>query len=162
MSSKSTTRTVDAPPEQLWAVLADFGAIATWTKAVDHSCVLSAHREGQGVVRRVQAGPVTLLETVLTWDPPRELVYSLGGLPKAIASAQNAWTLTASADGERTSVTLATTLEPGPKPAHRLVATGLGKVMGRARTQMLDGLAAAVAHAKTSTETDTDTESTNS
>ena len=38
------TRTIARPPEEVWAVLADFGAIADWADNVDHSCLLGAGR----------------------------------------------------------------------------------------------------------------------
>ena len=42
MAEVTRSTTVDAPPDAVWATLADFGAISGWAPAVDHSCLLDA------------------------------------------------------------------------------------------------------------------------
>ncbi len=41
MADVSRSRTIAAAPEEIWEVLADFGALSAWADGVDHSCVLN-------------------------------------------------------------------------------------------------------------------------
>ena len=38
--------TIDAPQEQVWAVLADFGSVAKWVPTVNHSVITSGPNGG--------------------------------------------------------------------------------------------------------------------
>ena len=95
----SRTRTVDAPPDEVWAVLADFGALARWAPDVDHSSLLYGGPTGTGTVRRVQLGRTTLLETVTLWSPAEHLAYEITGLPPALRRVTTSWQLRAVDDG---------------------------------------------------------------
>ena len=64
MSSVERSTTIDASPDDVWAILADFGEIGLWAPNFDHSCLLSEQTSGVGTVRRVQVGRTTLVETV--------------------------------------------------------------------------------------------------
>jgi len=130
---------VDAPPEEVWAALADFDAISRWAPAVDHSSYLTAQTEGVGTARRVQVGRTVLVERVTEWDPPHVLAYHLEGLPPVVGGATNRWVL--QPDGEGTSVTLTSTVDPGDRPAGRLVAP----LLARRLTSTSDGLVRALA-----------------
>lgn len=149
MASFKKSRTIDAPPTSVWAVLSDLGQIASWTDAVDHSCLTTEQRTGVGAQRRVQSGPATLLETMVSWVPDKELSYQLEGLPKAVHEVTNCWTLEPGPNTGTTEATLTTTITPGPRPPHKLIAKGIGKVLGKASDQMLDGLAIAATPGET-------------
>ena len=112
-------RTVDAPLDAVAATLADFDALDRWSGAVDHTSALSDPPDGPHAVRRVQVGRRTVVERVVEWDLPSTLAYRLDGLPKPLGEVVNRWTLTAA--GERTEVTLTSTVDAGPKPVGRLV-----------------------------------------
>ena len=131
--------TVDASPEEVWAVLADFDRISHWAADVDHSSYLSDQTEGVGTVRRVQVGRTVLVERVTEWDPPRFLAYDLEGLPPVVGGATNRWALRA--DGSGTAVLLTSTVDPGVKPPGRLVAPLLARRLAKASDGMLAGLA---------------------
>ena len=124
--------------DEVWAVLADFGAIVEWAPNVDHSCLTTAGGEGIGVVRRVQVGRNALLERIVEWNPGDSLAYEIEGLPPIIRSVTNRWSLTG--DGATTSVRLTTSIDTGSRPPQRAVGRVVGRTLGKASRQMLDGL----------------------
>lgn len=133
-------RTMACAPEHVWAALADFGAISAWAPAVDHSCLLRATGDGDGVgsVRRIQMGRTTLLERVVTWDEPETLAYEIEGLPPVVRSARNQWRLQPAGGG--TVVTLTSSVDCGPRPPQRLVARIVARRMASESASMLAGL----------------------
>jgi carbon monoxide dehydrogenase subunit G len=130
---------VDAAPDEVWAVLADFDRISRWAEEVDHSSHLTEQVEGVGTARRVQVGRLVLVERVTVWDPPHTLAYDLEGLPPVVGGATNRWELRP--DGAGTEVTLTSTVDPGVKPAGRLVAP----LLARRLAKVADGLVASLA-----------------
>ncbi|HMT23106.1 MAG TPA: SRPBCC family protein [Microthrixaceae bacterium] len=138
MSTVSKRRTVPAGPARVWSVLADFGALAEWTTAVDHSCLLTELDRGPGTARRVQVGPQTLVEEVTVWVENEELSYSITGLPAFIGEITNTWTL--SPLGSSTVVTLTTRIEARRRPVAQALAGVVVRVLARASDTMLDGL----------------------
>ncbi|HEY8059006.1 MAG TPA: SRPBCC family protein, partial [Acidimicrobiales bacterium] len=61
-------------------------------------------------------------------------------LPPVVGGATNRWTLRP--DGERTSVTLTSTVDPGAKPVGRVAAPLVARRLAKASNGMLAGLAA--------------------
>ena len=143
MSDVSLQRaaTIGAPPEVVWATLADFDAISAWAGNVDHSSATTETTEGVGAARRVQAGRVVLIETVTVWEAPTTLAYTLDGLPPLARTVTNRWDL-APAPGDATSVILTTTIEPLGGPKGRIGQRILGRVLGKAADDLVQGLAA--------------------
>jgi len=131
--------TVAASPAAVWAVLAAFDQLNIWSGDVEHSTYLTEQTEGIGTARRVQVGRTVLVERVTEWDPPNTLAYALEGLPPVVGGATNRWTLRPS--GDRTSVTLTSTVDPGHKPPGRLVAPLVARRLAKASDGMLAGLA---------------------
>ena len=129
---------VAAPPAEVWAVLGDFAAISSWAGNVDHSCLMSAQTEDVGAVRRIQAGRNTVLERVVTWDPPSILSYSLEGLPPIVGSATNTWVVEPTPGGSH--VSLISRVESGPRPPQRLAARAVARRLAGASDVMLAGL----------------------
>lgn len=138
MTEISRTRNLEAGVDEVWAALADFGAIARWAPNVDHSCLLSERVEGIGAVRRIQAGRSTLLERVTEWEQGAILAYTIEGLPPVVRSVVNRWAV--EPDGGGTRVVLTSRVESGSRPPQRLVARAIGRRLGAASDQMLDGL----------------------
>ncbi|MET0666031.1 MAG: SRPBCC family protein, partial [Acidimicrobiales bacterium] len=95
-------------------------------------------REGVGSARRVQVGRTVLVERITEWDPPRALAYALEGLPPVVGGATNRWTLRA--EGDRTFVTLTSTVDPGAKPVGRVAAPLVARRLAKASDAMLAGL----------------------
>jgi len=140
MVAVSKTRLIPASSDAVWAVLSDFGAISSWAANVDHSCLMAEKGEGVGMVRRIQTGRSTVVETVEVWEPGRALGYQLTGLPSVIRSVTNTWTLAST--GEETTATLTTEIDAGSRPPQKAIAKAVGRMLGKASDQMLDGLAA--------------------
>ncbi len=138
MSSVTRAITIDAPPDAVWTVLADFGAIAEWAPNVDHSSPMTDPSTGVGAARRVQVGRLTLVERVVAWEPPTSLAYELEGLPPVVSGATNTWTIEPAAGGS--TVTLTTRVEPGPRPPHRLAAKLVARKLAGASDELLAGL----------------------
>lgn len=155
MTSISRTAVVDATPDVVWSVLADFGAIVVWAPNVDHSCLLTEQDADVGTARRIQAGRTTLVETVTEWSPPADerpgvLAYRLDGLPRVIRSANNSWLLAPSDAG--TTITLTSTVDAGPRPPQKMVARIAARKLAAASDEMIAGL---IAHITRTADTET-------
>lgn len=135
-------RNVAGPPPAVWELLADFDAIVGWAPNVDHSCLLTEQADGVGAVRRVQAGPVALVERVVTWEPGLMIAYTIEGLPPVVRRAMNTWVLRPADDG--TSVTLITDIDMARGPLGAIGGRVVGRKLGEASVAMLDGLERAV------------------
>jgi carbon monoxide dehydrogenase subunit G len=139
------SREIDATPDRLWEVLADFGALASWVPMIQHTCPLSEQTEGVGTVRRVQVQRQTLVETVTIWTPPTTLAYTIEGLPPIAGVPVTTWRLTP--QGPSTSVTVSTELDTGRNPVRVLVGRKVLERLGLAAEFMLAGLAERVGSA---------------
>ena len=141
MADVTRQKRIGAPSDEVWATLADFGAIGTWAPNVDHSSVLRAADDAEhlGLTRRVQVGRLTLLERIIGWDEPRTLAYEIEGLPKVVRSVENRWTL--EPDGAATRASLTSTVDCGPRPPHQLVARIVARRLASDSDKMLTGLA---------------------
>ncbi len=143
MAEQSEEVRVEASPDVVWSVLADFGAIARWAPNVDHSSIASERADGVGAVRRVQVGRNALLERIVTWEVGERLGYELEGLPPVVRKVTNTWTVTA--DGSGSLVRLTTEIDAaGVRPPQRAAARVFGKVLARSSRKLVSGLAAHV------------------
>ncbi|HET8931238.1 MAG TPA: SRPBCC family protein [Acidimicrobiales bacterium] len=138
MAQATRHRRIEASPGEIWEVLADFGALASWAPNVNHSVVTTQTGEGPGATRRVQAGRTVLLERVVDWQPAVTLAYELDGLPGAVRHAENRWRLEPVEGG--TEVSLTSTVDAGSRPPQKLVAAVVARVLARVSNQLLDGL----------------------
>lgn len=138
MAVVTKRRRIAATPGEIWEVLADYGALATWAPRVDHSSLTTEQHEGPGTTRRVQAGRTVLLEEVVDWEPAVTLAYRIDGLPGRIRHAENRWRLEPVQGG--TDVSLTSTVDAGPRPPQKLVAAVAARVLARVSDQLLDGL----------------------
>jgi uncharacterized protein YndB with AHSA1/START domain len=136
------TRIIAARVQEVWDVLADFGAISAWAGNVDHSCILFSGPDGApvGTTRRVQVKRDTLVECITEFDPPHALAYDIEGLPRLLRRVANRWTLAASS-GDATAVTLTSTVEIGPRAPQQLAERVVCRVAVRQSDSMLAGLA---------------------
>lgn len=139
MAEVTRSRTVAAEPAEVWQVLADFGALSTWADGVDHSCLLRHSDDPVGTTRRVQAGHETFAETIVAYDPPRELAYDIAGVPRWF-SATNRWNLRP-APGGRTTVTLTSVVRMRPNPLHAIAEPTFARMMAKRSEELLNSLA---------------------
>jgi carbon monoxide dehydrogenase subunit G len=139
VSHASRSLVIPAPVQAIWDVLADFGAISTWADGVDHSCVLNARPEVLGTTRRIQVGRNTVVERITVVEPPHTLAYAIEGLPKRLGAVSNRWTL--HPVGERTRVTLTSSVDAGSGPLARLTEGVAVRMLTRQSAAMLAGLA---------------------
>ncbi len=137
----SRSRRIAARPEEIWDLLADFGAISSWAPNVDHSCLLEHGPAGPvGTSRRVQVGRNTLVERITDIEAPVSLGYRIEGLPHQLRRVTNRWELSPAGPGH-TDVTLTGTVEIGANPLARLAERVMGRLMGKQSDSMLAGLA---------------------
>jgi uncharacterized protein YndB with AHSA1/START domain len=143
------TRIIAARVQEVWDVLADFGAISSWAGNVDHSCILSSSADAAmvGTTRRVQVKRDTLVERITEFDPPHVLAYDIEGLPRLLRRVSNRWTLAAGAR-DSAVVTLTSTVEIGPRPTQELAERLVCRVAVRQSDSMLAGLAKRLENAR--------------
>jgi carbon monoxide dehydrogenase subunit G len=135
----SRSRTISAPPQAIWDVLADFGSLSSWADGVEHSCILNHGPDGPvGTTRRVQVRHDALVESITEFDPPATLAYDIEGLPARLRRVANRWTLRPA--GEATVVTVTSTVEIGRGPLADLAERIVGRVMAKQSDAMLAGL----------------------
>jgi uncharacterized protein YndB with AHSA1/START domain len=140
VTSISRTRTIAAPPQVIWDVLADFGALSTWADEVTHSSVLDQGSDGSlGTSRRVEVGRDTLVETITEFDAPRALAYDIEGLPRILRNVSNRWTLRPG--GESTEVTVTSSVQVSAGPVSKVAEWLVARVMARKSDGMLAGMA---------------------
>ena len=133
------TRTIHAPTEHVWSLLARFDRIVDWADDVAHSEAMTEPPFGVGAARRVQVRRLTLVETVLQWDEGSALAYTIDGFPPFVERVVNRWDLEP-AGPDHTTVTTTIDITPGPRPPMRVAAAIVTRVMGRANAKMLAGL----------------------
>ena len=139
MTDISRSRTISAPPQAIWDVLADFGSLSSWADGVEHSCILNHGPDGPvGTTRRVQVRHNALVESITEFDPPATLAYDIEGLPARLRRVANRWTLRPA--GEATVVTVTSTVEIGRGPLADLAERIVGRVMAKQSDAMLAGL----------------------
>lgn len=70
-----------ASPEEVFDLLADVTTWTTWAgfKEATYEREGERSRHGVGAVRRLRAGPLSSRETVLEFEPGRQLVYDYAG-----------------------------------------------------------------------------------
>lgn len=137
----SRSRTITAPPQAIWDVLADFGSLSAWADDVDHSCILNHGPDGaaKGTTRRVQVGRNVLVERITEFDPAVALAYDVEGLPRRLRTVANRWTLRTF--GTTTRVTLTSSVEIGPGPVAGAAEWAVCRTMAKLSDSMLTGLA---------------------
>jgi hypothetical protein len=122
------TRQMDASPDKIWAVLADFPNIADWNGGVSRSYSTSDATTGVGAKRHCDLAPMGALEeTVTGWDEGKRMEISIDSAAR-LPIAHGLATITLSGADAATDVSV----EYSYKPKFGF----LGNLMGRF---MLDG-----------------------
>lgn len=136
--------TIDAPTEQVWSAIADFGAVAVWNPNVKASHLTSSETAGEGISRECQLLPVgTVQERVTEWIEGELMsieIYEFKNVP-AMRSANALLSL--EPRGDRTMVQVQMTYEVGLGP----VGAGMNSVMMKRQfTKAVTGLLAGLKH----------------
>ena len=134
-----------APPDAVWAVLADYFRLATWASQIDHSSAMTAAPAGMGASRRVATGGSVLIENVVDWKPSSAMAYEIVGLPPIVSRVENRWELRST--GAATSITLTCSVEPGPKPPMKVAAKAVVRRIGKVNESLVADLIAAAEEA---------------
>jgi len=133
---------IEAGPEAVWAVLADYGGVDKWMPSVDHA-VITTGEAGVGCERACDIqGMGKVHERVLVWDENERFVVELSAMGP-MKSAQSDWMLTP--QGEGTLVTSVTDVAMRFGPIGVLMArTVVGRQLGKQLEIGLRGLKAYV------------------
>lgn len=136
------TRTVQATPDQVFAVLADHEAWPEWFDQITSVDVLGP-AEGVGARRRVHIGSTSVDEEFLAWEPGRRFSFTVTQASRpGIRSLNEDIRLVPVGDD---STTVAYTMALDPVGPGRLLAPVLNRVVGKALDGALDGLATRLA-----------------
>ena len=95
MTTLNLSITIDAPAEEVWEALADFGGVAIWNPSVKQSRLTSSVTEGTGLSRECVLAPMgTVQERVTQWTDGRLMAIeifdhkNLPGLRSAVATIE--------------------------------------------------------------------------
>ncbi|MGI9599226.1 MAG: SRPBCC family protein [Acidimicrobiales bacterium] len=78
MRNVTISKTIAAPPADVWAVLADFPNIANWNSGVKTSYATGEAVEGVGATRHCDLSPAGRLEeSIAEWVPEERLVVNI-------------------------------------------------------------------------------------
>ncbi len=139
MADAQRSITVAVPAAQAWEVLADLAAIVDWTPNVEHSTMLTDRTDGIGATRRVQVGRLALVETVVVWEPPARLAYTIRGLPARLGEIATEWRVAEGPGG--CEITLVNSVDPGPRPPQQVLGRIAARRLAASSDKMLAGLA---------------------
>ena len=135
MAQTSSSIILPVPLETVWATLARFEDVAQWGRGVSQSSLLTEAPSGLGAVRRVQVGRSALRETIVVWEPPHALGYTIEGLPAIVTSASNTWHLASHGTGTRVTLTGEVETKGGP-----LLSKLVARKISGANIELLAGL----------------------
>ena len=111
-----TRRTeIEAPPESVWAVLADFGDLC-WAPDARDTRLTSTSPSGVGCSRSV-TGPtgIAVEEIVTQWDEGQSLAFEIpGGVTRVVGFLQETWSVTPAGSGTVVAVVMEYRPQLGP------------------------------------------------
>lgn len=125
MGTFSRQTTIDAPREEVWAVLADLGSISRWNPGVSHSHSTSAEPSGEGATRHCDVGmggnTGRLQERALDWREGQG--FKIDVYESTLPLESNVVTFSLRESGSRTVVQVS--------PEYRLKYGPVGALMDR-------------------------------
>ena len=138
MRSVTTSRRIDVPARDVWAVLADFSNIADWNGGVKKSFSTSEVLQGVGARRHCDLAPAGQLEeTVREWRPNEQMKVSIDSASRLpIDHALATFDLIATGSDDATDVTVTYEYEPG----WGIVGRALGPLLDRQFVKGFAGL----------------------
>lgn len=134
--------TVDAPSEQVWDALADFGGIAAWNPNVKKSRLTSNKTDGEGITRECQLTPMgTVQERVTEWTEGEMMTVEIFDFKNVPGMRSGLAVFNLEPNGAQTGVTMQMSYEVGLGS----IGAGMNAVMmkrqfAKAVTSLLAGL----------------------
>ncbi|MEO1287361.1 MAG: SRPBCC family protein [Chloroflexota bacterium] len=113
MATVSDSIRIDAPKDQVWAVLADFGGILNYNPGISNAYSTSDVNSGLGATRHCDLLPMgSIEERIIEWNEGSDYlvdIYQFNGLMPPIKSAQAR--LSVEADGDQSIAHMIMTFE---------------------------------------------------
>lgn len=132
--------TIDAAPDRVWEILADFGNIYRWNPSVKHSHLTSEATAGPGTGRHCDLGYAGLDEVVTAWEPGETLAIAVTGTgPNPVATAAVTFRLEP-AGAEQTTVALDIDYSARGGAVGRLMAPMVDTQLSKGMRALLAGL----------------------
>ncbi len=144
MATTEISRTIHAPIETVWPILADFGQTHRWNPEVAHSASVGDLATGLGAQRSCEfddTGSKWITEEIVAFDEPghRYTVQLIGGPSKPPIEEVLVDIKAVATTPETTTVTMAATLN-GRGPLQKAMATMGVAAMKRVLGRVLHGL----------------------
>ena len=140
MATFTAETRIAAPPEAVWDVLADIGAIHTWNPGVVDSRVTSQSGEGVGASRHCDLGGKNYLdEDVVEWSPNEGITFRIVGSNMPFDRADIAFRLHPDGSGTRVTVSPDYAMKFGPL-GKLMDALMVRRMYRKGMGELLDGL----------------------
>jgi uncharacterized membrane protein len=144
MLKLSATACIDAPVDEVWAVLSDLAAIHIWVSAIERS-YCPAQARGVGAMRVCELKQARIEETIVAWEEGRSFKYRGVGAPM-MSSATNLWSV--EPHGAQTLITSTAEVTMKGGPLGRLLELLFKSLFSRLGSQSLASLKHYVEHGK--------------
>lgn len=124
----TTVVTVNATPDEVWAVLADNERWPEWFPAAKECRTTSDEAQGVGSTRWIHFDLFKVNERFVTWDPPRRWAFTLldANLPGIISVVEQALIEPAGDDKTVLTYVVAADVAPYMRPLVRVLRWRLG------------------------------------
>ena len=146
MRALTQTAIIQAPPENVWAALADFGDVAAWAPYMRVSHLLGEQATGVGTRRAMQHElGFRFEERVTEWMDGEGLAFDVLKAPWPMINVTESWRMQAVEDGVRVTTRVEYDMKLGPL-GHLLDAALVRFIVLREMRSGVLGLKAHVEH----------------
>ncbi len=108
---------IDAPVQQVWEVLADFGGVYRWAPSVTNSYSTSENNSGPGASRHRDTAGRGIDEYITEWNEGRDFTYFAASSVGLISEAATTWSVERQGDKTLVRSELRYSLRFGPHGA---------------------------------------------
>ncbi len=142
MQNVTISRTIEASPSDVWAVLADYPNIASWNSGVKTSFATSDAKQGVGATRHCDLSPAgELEETIAEWEPEKKLVVNIDSATKIpIKRGVATFTLDADSGSETTPFVLSYDYLAKGGPLSAIIGSLMARQLRKGFTGFVDDL----------------------
>ncbi len=132
---------INAPKENTWDILADWGAVSNWAPTIKKTHTTTEAKRGGGSIRscdHTQMGNIE--EEILAWEEGTSLSYDvIKGLPMPMKSLNNIWSVSGEGADSMVNLTMDFGMKFGPLGA-LMAALALRRLMHKEMGLNLAGL----------------------